>query len=165
MVAKEKPEEKDTNPTKAPGGNCPNCGSALDASGRCPNCDPRKGPGNNPKKGNAGNPGNPAKNNPGKGNPGNPSTAKSTKAEPEKEGGVQAILKAINLSMATAQLLYDAGFKTVDDLKKASVKDLEAIEGIDGKTARTIQKNASGPGGKPKGAKKSDDALKKWLTV
>ncbi len=164
MVAEEKPEGKDTNPAKAPGGICPKCGSALDASGRCPNCDPRAGPGSNPKKGNPGNPKNPAKKNPGKGNPGNPSTAETTKAEPEKEGGVHAILKAINLSMATAQLLYDAGFRTVDDLKKATVKDLEAIDGIDGETARTIQKNASGSGGKPKSAKKSDDALKKWLT-
>ncbi len=159
MVAKEKAVEKDTNPGKARSSNCPSCGGALDASGKCPKCDPKGGPGSNPKKGN------PGKGNPVKGIPGNPSAAKEAHAETEKEGGVQAILKAINLSMATAQLLYDSGFETVDDLKRATVEDLLAIEGIDEKTAKKIHDNASGGKGKSKDKKKkSDDALKKWLT-
>ena len=173
MVAEEKGQEKDDNPDEAPGGECPNCGGPLDASGACPQCDPVSGSGDNPGKGNPGNPGkekpgnpgkdNPGEDNPGKGNPGSPGTAKA-EAAGSKAGSVEGLLKAINLSMATAKVLSDAGFKTLDDLKKASVEDLKALEGIDEKTARAIQENASGVGGKAKPKKKSDDALKKWLT-
>jgi KaiC/GvpD/RAD55 family RecA-like ATPase len=187
LVAEEKGQEKDNIPAEAPGGNCPTCGSTLDASGRCPQCDPVSGPGNkggkdnpgNPGKANSGkdspgnpgkgkpgkdNPGNPGKGKPGKDNPGNPGTAEVKKAGPKPAGDVEGLLKAINLSVATAKVLHDAGFETVDDLKKASIKDLEALEGIDEKAARAIHENASGTGGKPKTKKKSDDALKKWLT-
>ncbi len=157
MVAEEKGQEKDNNPDEAPGGDCPNCGGPLDASGVCPQCDPVSGSGDNPGKGN------PGKDNAGKGNPGNPGTAKAEVAGSEA-GSVEGFLKAINLSMATAKVLGDAGFKTLDDLKKASVEDLKALEGIDEKTARAIQENASGVGGKAKPKKKPDDALKKWLT-
>ncbi|MEE9115864.1 MAG: ATPase domain-containing protein [Thermoplasmata archaeon] len=161
MVAEEKGQEKDDNPAEAPGGDCPNCGGSLDASGECPQCDPVSGSGDNPGKGN---PGNPGKGNPGKGDPGNPGTTKAEAVGSEAKESVEGLLKAINLSMAMAKILSDAGFKTLDDLKKASVEDLEALEGIDEKTARAIQENASGAGGKAKPKKKSDDALKKWLT-
>jgi KaiC/GvpD/RAD55 family RecA-like ATPase len=171
LVAEKKGQEENENPAGAPGGDCPNCGSALDASGKCPQCDPDTNPEANPGKGKPGNPGkgNPRKEkpgtgNPGKGNPGNPGAAEAKKADPKAKGGIEGLLKAINLSVATAKILSDAGFKTLDDLKKATVKDLEAIEGIDEKTALAILKNASGTGGKAKPKKKSDDALKKWLT-
>jgi len=161
LVAKEKADEMDADPEKAPGGTCPECGSAQDASGRCQKCDPETDSGGNPKKSN---PGNPGKDNPGKGNPGNPSSVKTREADPKRDGAVQSLIKAINSSMTTARILYDAGFETIGDLKKASVEDLEAIDGIDAEAARAIQKNASGAGAKGKGKKKSDDALKKWLT-
>ncbi len=161
MVAKKKIDETDADPEKAPGGTCPECGGPQDASGRCQECNPETSSGGNPKKGN---PGNPGKGNPKKGNPGNPGSVRTREADPKRDGAVQSLIKAINLSMATAQILYDAGFKTIDDIKKASIEDLEAIDGIDGEAARTIQKNASGAGAKGKSKKKSDDALKKWLT-
>jgi KaiC/GvpD/RAD55 family RecA-like ATPase len=179
LVAEEKGQEKDDVPAEEPGGNCPKCGTALDASGACPQCDPVAGPGGNPGKENPGNPGkdnpgkdnpgtdNPGKANPGKGKPGNPSNpaaVKTKEAEPEVEGGVEALFKAINLSVATVKVLSDAGFKTLDDLKNASIEDLQALEGIDEKTAQAIQGGVAGKEGKPKPKKKSDDALKKWLT-
>jgi len=40
----------------------------------------------------------------------------------------------------TAELLYDNGYISVDDLKEASVKDLSRIKGIKSKTAKRIKK-------------------------
>jgi KaiC/GvpD/RAD55 family RecA-like ATPase len=179
LVAEGKGQEKDDVPAEEPGGDCPKCGSALDASGACPQCDPVAGQGDNPGKGNPGNPGkdnpgkdnpgtdNPGKGNPKKDNPGNPGSVGATKTkevEPKVDGGVEALLKAINLSVATVKVLSDAGFKTLDDLKNASIEDLQALEGIDAKAAQAIRENVSGKKDKPKTKKKPDDALKKWLT-
>jgi KaiC/GvpD/RAD55 family RecA-like ATPase len=163
LVAEKKEKKKETNPaTKAASRNCPSCGKALDASGKCPSCNPKAGPA---KAG-------PAKAGPAKAGPssspqrkkaGNPGPAKTAGTEAEK-GGVELLTKAVGLSVATAQILYDAGFESVESLKKASVEELEAVEGIDKKTAQAIHQNASAKPKKGKKKEKSDDALKKWLT-
>lgn len=152
MVAKEKGKKKESTPAKAAGGNCPKCGSALDASGNCLSCNPKAGPPGNPR----GNPG---------GNPmkkaGNPGPAKTVKVD-SRPAALKLLAKVAN--MATAEILYDAGFKTIEDLSKVSMEDLQTLKGIDGKTAEAIQKNASSMAKKGKKKEKSDDALKKWLT-
>jgi hypothetical protein len=165
LVAEGKGQEKDDVPAEEPGGNCPKCGSALDASGACPQCDPVAGPGGNPGKEDPGNPGkdnpgkdNPRTDNPGKGNPkkdkpgnpGTPTASKTKEVEPQVDEGVEALLKAINVSVAAVKVLSDAGFKTLDDLKNASVEDLQALEGIDEKAALAIRENVSGKEASPR---------------
>lgn len=159
MVAKEKIETKENNPAKAAGGNCPECGKALDASGKCPSCNPKAGPAGKPKAGPGGQPKGGPKGDPKK-KAGNPGSEKTVEAEP-RGSALKVLARVANL--ATAEILYDAGFKTIEDLGKASIEDLQAIEGIDGKTAEAVQKNASSMA-KTKKKEKSDDALKKWLT-
>jgi transcription termination factor NusA len=60
----------------------------------------------------------------------------------EEDNKIKVFADIGTIDNDTAILLYDNGYKSIEDLKKASIKDLMKIEGMNKKVAKTIKKEA-----------------------
>ncbi|MFQ5910572.1 MAG: helix-hairpin-helix domain-containing protein, partial [Thermoplasmata archaeon] len=56
----------------------------------------------------------------------------------EEKEVIEELSRVKGISAKRATLLYDAGFRTIDDLSQASINKLKSIKGISRKTARMI---------------------------
>src|SRR4030042_465785 len=66
---------------------------------------------------------------------------------PETDKNLEQLLQVPGVGEAKAEILFEAGYHTVDDLKKASVEQLSAIKGIGEKLASKIVQEVNIMGG------------------
>ncbi len=59
-----------------------------------------------------------------------------------EDNEINQLTKLSGVGKSKAKILYDAGFKTVDSLKKASLDDIAEIKGIGDKLAKKIKESA-----------------------
>ncbi len=74
----------------------------------------------------------------------------------DKEDKIKAFKDLKSVDKKTASLLYDNGYKSAEDISKASLKDLKKIKGLTQKTIKKIKKEI-----KEKNKKKDKDKKKK----
>jgi len=124
---------------------CEVCGASLNSNGECPNCGTKEGFPNNPG------------------------------ISAEEKGGLDIhdeVIKSFTsiegVGEAKAEILFQHGFRTFEDIKNAGVEELSAIEGIGEKLAGTIceavTKLLSEKKSQESSRKKGNDALKRWIS-
>lgn len=59
-----------------------------------------------------------------------------------EDNEIDQLTKLDGVGKSKAKILYDAGFKTVDSIKKASVDDIAEVKGIGDKLAKKIKESA-----------------------
>jgi large subunit ribosomal protein L32e len=59
-----------------------------------------------------------------------------------EDNEIDQLTKLNGVGKSKAKILYDAGFKTVDSIKKASVDDIAEVKGIGDKLAKKIKESA-----------------------
>lgn len=59
-----------------------------------------------------------------------------------EDNEIDQLTKLSGVGTSKAKLLYDAGFKTVDSIKKASVDEIAEVKGIGDKLAKKIKESA-----------------------
>lgn len=142
-------------------GICAVCGGPLNPQGQCTICGtvaksiPKGG---NPR------PKNPEPN--PEPNPGPAAADISAPEGPSREDAIRAFSGIKGVGESKAEILYDNGYASLEDLKSASMEDLSAISGIGDKLAETIKTNIDEPSGEPAGEEEQEDseALTDWLS-
>jgi KaiC/GvpD/RAD55 family RecA-like ATPase len=77
---------------------------------------------------------------------------------PETDKNLEQLLQVPGVGEAKAEILYEAGYHTIDDLKKASVEQLSAVKGIGEKLASKIVQEINIMGGP------QSQSLANWLS-
>jgi len=76
----------------------------------------------------------------------------------KEEGGLEALRLIPGVGEAKAETLHDAGYRSVEDVQRASVEELSSVKGIGEKLATKIIEGAKGLG------KPQDSSLAGWLS-
>ncbi|MCJ2556402.1 MAG: hypothetical protein LN415_04760 [Candidatus Thermoplasmatota archaeon] len=151
-------DKKKASPKKdsAEAGVCAVCGGPLNPQDQCTICGTQSKDISEKKAGNPG-PENPAP------NP-EPSVASpSTPEDPSREDAVKVFSNIKGVGESKAEILFDNGYSSLEDLKSAALEDLSAINGIGDKLAETIMNNILDPT-EPAEDKKDPEALTDWLS-
>ncbi len=81
-----------------------------------------------------------------------------SEGNPGSEKNLEQLLQVPGVGEAKAEILYEAGYHTIDDLKKASVEQLSAVKGIGEKLASRIIQEVNVMGGP------QSQSLANWLS-
>ncbi|MCK4457945.1 MAG: helix-hairpin-helix domain-containing protein, partial [Thermoplasmata archaeon] len=133
-------DKKKASPKKdsAEAGVCAVCGGPLNPQDQCTICGTQSKDISEKKAGNP-SPENPAP------NP-EPSVASpSTPEDPSREDAVKVFSNIKGVGESKAEILFDNGYSSLEDLKSAALEDLSAINGIGDKLAETIMNNILEP--------------------
>ena len=82
---------------------------------------------------------------------------------PSREETVKVFSNIKGVGESKAEILFDNGYSSLEDLKSATLEDLSAINGIGGKLAEMIMSNISGSTDSTE-EKKDSGALTDWLS-
>lgn len=83
---------------------------------------------------------------------------------PNKQAVISEFSELSGIGVSKAELLYDSGYKSLDDLRAASIEKLAAIDGIGSKLAKNIHSDVKRLLKKTKKPPaRKDESLSKWL--
>ncbi|MFQ6127318.1 MAG: ATPase domain-containing protein [Thermoplasmata archaeon] len=154
MVSEEKKKVSGKKHSADPG-TCAVCGGPLNPKGQCTICGTES-------KGVPAEQRNPAPAD-AKANLDSPTANVSASKGPSREEAVKLFSSIKGVGESKAEILYDSGYASLEDLKSAKLEDLSSISGIGGKLAETILKNIAEHSGTAK-EKTDSEALSKWLS-
>ncbi|MEE9489160.1 MAG: helix-hairpin-helix domain-containing protein, partial [Thermoplasmata archaeon] len=155
-MASEDKKKASAKKDSAEAGVCAVCGGPLNPQDQCTICGTQSKDISEKKAGNPG-PENPAP------NP-EPSVASpSTPEDPSREDAVKVFSNIKGVGESKAEILFDNGYSSLEDLKSAALEDLSAINGIGDKLAETIMNNILEPT-EPAEDKKDPGGLTDWLS-
>ncbi|MCK4366596.1 MAG: hypothetical protein KAW84_01450 [Thermoplasmata archaeon] len=154
-MASEEKKKASAKKDSAEAGVCAVCGGPMNPQGQCTIC----GTESKDIVAKAGNPG-----------PGSPApTPDSSVADPSapegpsREEAVKVFSNIKGVGESKAEILFDNGYSSLEDLKSATLEDLSAINGIGGKLAEMIMNNISESTGSTE-EKQDSGALTDWLS-